>query len=344
MADPGAPNPDREQSAQQQSGEPEMVEVHQAEIADLDAALENAKREEAAEGGPALSDLSDDGSQAPAADDAPAPTPEPKPDGNQAQPLGAEPSKPANGAPQRVYTQEEVQGILADNERQKKEGNQKELFIQHRGTELGKLKNEYATVRSQLHNLRSQLMTGLEDRLSENPAQGLADRDRIKEIDTQLQGLDQQETRASGIVEAQTFFLRHVDTEKVSIDDVADVLRADGIGEQYIAQFKQNPWEFTSPEALVQFGRRAMDRMEFKTADSDRRILAKHVLQLNDQIARLRGQPNRVAAQIQRNLNGSPPVTSASAMSPNLPSEVDPTKMSIAQLDSAIQQAMRSVH
>jgi len=310
------------------TNESDMVELHEATVEDLDQALAAAEQEEAS-GGEVLEKKTPPEKQIPSGQ------PELKSEGVAT--TGAEPSKPV-----RTFTQEEIQGILAENERHKKEGNQKELFIQHRNTELGRLRSEYNTAKQQLAALKAQLANGLEDRFSENPIQAVNDRDRIKEIDSELEGLDQQETRASKIVEAQTFFLRHVDTEKVSIDDVAATLKADGVDDRYIAQFKANPWEFTTPEALVQMGRRAMDRKSLAEADNDRRILAKHVLYLNEQLSKQKARPGQVMAQVQRNLNQAPNVTAASTSAPISARDIDPTRMSIAELDAAIQAASRN--
>lgn len=327
---PTAPeaNTATELSSDGSTNDSDMVEIHEATVEDLDQALAAAEQEEAS--GNAVSE-----EETPPEKPIPSGQPELKSEGVAT--TGAEPSKPA-----RTYTQEEIQGILAKNERQKKEGNQKELFIQHRNTELGRLRSEHAAAKQQLAALKQQLASGLEDRFSENPIQAVNDRDRIKEIDSELEGLDQQETRANKIVEAQTFFLRHVDTEKVSIDDVAATLKADGLDDRYVAQFKANPWEFTTPEALVQMGKRAMDRKGFTEADNDRRILAKHVLYLNGELSKQRARPGQIMAQVQRHLNQAPSVTAASTATARTAREVDPTRMSTAELDAALQAASRN--
>lgn len=324
------------EQAQQPNSDDGMVDIHDASIEDLDAAIANAQAHE-------QSAPPDDSSDATVTDAPPSDAtqqPNGQPDAGAKAPTdgvaaqGADASKPA-----KTYTQEEIQAILAENERQKKEGNQKELFIQHRGNELGKLKTDLAVTRRQLSDARAQLANGLEDRFAENPVQASNDRDRIKEIDQQLEGLDVQEERASKIVEAQTFFLRHVDTEKVSLEDVAEVLKSDGVDERFVAQFKSNPWEFTTPEALVQMGKRAFDRKQFTQADSDRRILAKHVLYLNGELAKLKARPGQVMAQVQKNLNQAPPLTASSGASPRTARDLDPTRMSIAELDAALKNA-----
>lgn len=319
---------------------PDMVEIHDASVEDLDAAIAEAQANESAS---TSDDVQAEKETVNTGEGAEASTPE-NTNGQSVQganaqstgvaTTGAEASKP------RTYTQDEIQAILAENERHKKEGNQKELFIQHRGTELGQLRMQLAENRRQLAELKAQLSNGLEDRFSENPVQASNDRDKIKEIDQHIEALNNQEERASRIVEAQTFFLRHVDTEKVSVDDITEMLKADGIPEQYVQHFKANPWEFTTPEALVQMGKRAMDRKEFITADNDRRLLAKHVLYLNGELEKAKRRPGQVVNQLQRSLNQAPGVTAASNASPKAAGNVDPSRMSIAELDAALKNAM----
>lgn len=318
---------DTEQSAQPDS-EQGMVDVHEASIQDLDAALVSYQEQEVSE-----SEAAEDDSSNPQK-----PTEQPSGDvkakPQEVAPQGAEPAKPA-----KTYTQEEIQGILAENERQKKEGNQKELFIQHRNNELGQVRAQLEQNKRQLAEVRQQLVTGLDDRFAESPAQAIKDSDRIKEIDQQLEVLNQKEVRAAKIVEAQTFFLKHVDTDAVSIDDVSAVLSADGVDDRYVAQFKANPWEFTTPEALVQMGKRAMERKAFTEADSDRRTLARHILHLNQEIVKLKQKPGQVMSQVQRHLNQAPPLTARSSVSAKSSRDVDPTRMTTAELDAALRNA-----
>lgn len=310
------------------------VDVHEAKIEDLDAALANAQAQEQLE-----AEAQEPEAPTPAAAD---PVAE-RPEAVAAQ--GADASKPAvtaqaaTAAPAKVYTQEEIQAIVAENERQKKQGDQKELFIQRRNSEYGQLKQQLAATRSQLEAARAELAKGLEDRFSENPVQAINDRDRIKEIDSQIEGLNGRGEKAERIVEAQTFFLRHVDVDKITIDDVSEVLKADGVDDRFVSQFKQNPWEFTTPEALVQMGKRAMDRKELATADNDRRVLARHVINLNAEIAKLKNKPGQVMQQVQKNLSQAPSVNAASSATPRGMVDLDPTQMSTAELDAALKAA-----
>lgn len=319
--------PEEEHAQSPDTNEPEMVELHEADLESLDAAIANAQAEEANAG--EVEEVETEQQQQPSAEVAPVAAP------------SAIPSNPAQAA-KAPPSPEDIQRITAENERLKKQNESKELFIQHRGNELGKLKADNAELTRRLTAARDQLASGLEDRFAENPVQASNDRDKIKEIDEQITAVTEQEKVAAKIVQAQTLFLRHVDTEKVSIDDLAEVLRSDGIPEEYIPHFKANPWTFTTEEALVQMGKRAMDKKGFLEADNDRRLLARHVLHLNSEIEKLKGKPRAVMSQVQRNLNQPQAVTSASTSTPRAARDLDPTRMTTAELDAALKGAMRN--
>lgn len=331
--------PAQTDAAEQPDSDSGMVEIHSASIEDLDAALASAQAEEAeVVANPDPVETSE----------TPTSTPE-QPNGQVDPQAGADPASQSTVAtqgadtskPQRQMTAEEVQAVNAENERLRKEGLQKESYIQQRGNELGVLKGQLASSERQLTDARAQLANGLKDRWVEDPQQASLDQKRIDEIDQQLEGVRQQGEVAETIVEAQTFFLRNVDTNQVTLNDIAQVLVDDGVTEEYVGKFKANPWLFTTPEALVQMGKRALDRKSFVQADSDRRVLAKHIMNLNAQIASLQKRPGQVMKQVQRNLNASPSVSAQSTVSPKTARDLDPTRMSIAELDAALAQATR---
>lgn len=318
----------------------EMVDIHEATVEDIDAALASAQEQEEVETVNTEPVKEEGELDTDPAVQQPKPTESQQPAQRQDTGVATQGASAAKPAP----TQEEIQAILAENERLKKEGNQKELFIQRRNNELGDLRKQLTDRRTQLAQARDQLANGLEDRFAENPVQASNDRDQIKALNDQLEILDQQETRATRITEAQTFFLRQVDTDQVSVDDVAEVLRSDGLQDNFVNQFKANPWEFTTPEALVQMGKRAMDRKNFIQADSDRRTLANYVISLEKQIEGLKKRPGQVMQNVQRHLNASPVVTSASSASAKKSIDLDPTRMSLAEIDAALKAAQSQTH
>lgn len=340
------PSADAQSDSQVPASQSDMVALQDADIEDLDAALSAAQEaEKEAQLNTAQSQQQVDDTQQPGASqggEAQSTTQQQNPLGSQGDNTvaapGADSASDANQG--RTYTEAELQEILANNQRQSGELNQKELFINKRSNELTELRNSFTSRRSELERVKAQLLENLEDKFQEDPVAASNDRDKVKEIDAQLDSLGAQEKRAESIVEAQTLFLRHVDTEKVELKDISDVLRSEGVDERYIAQFESNPWEFTSPEALVQMGKRAMDRKEYSQAYQDRQVLAQHVLALNAEIEQLKARPNQVVSQIQSHLNAPPPMTSQ-GQGINGQVNVNVTDMSNEELDAALRSAQQ---
>lgn len=312
----------------------DMVSLHEASREEVKSALREAQERERNES----SATPQEGSAPASPETAVAP---------QQQANTGQPAKPEI-APQRQLTPEEIQSIVAENAKLKKEGNQKELFIQHRNTELGQLRQQFERERREKAELKARLEAGLEQRALENPLQAIEDRETIRDLAKDLDTLNEKESTAQNIVDAQTFFLQQVVSDDYGIEPALngalEALRADGIDERFVAQFKANPWGFTTPEALVQMGKRGKDIQQFKAADSDRRLLAQYVVTLEKQVQELKGKPARVLQQVQKNLNQSPAVTAASTAAPRTARTLDPAmvpNMSREDVKRALAQAMR---
>ena len=300
-----------------------MVDVHEASIADLDAVLESAKTQEAeaptVEEGATTEEVSE------------SPQPEAEVEQSTVAPKGANPAISA-----KTYTQEEVQRIVADNARLQEEGQQRELFVKRRSTELGALRAENARLIQERQQIRERLAQGLQDKLAEDPLAAIEDRDAIKELDKQIAEIQDKDKRAVNYVEAERDFLNNVNIDEVSLDDLAEVLRAEGVPESSLAQFRKSPFGFMPNEALIRLGKHAMDRKQLSVASSDRSLLAKEVLRLTEENKRLKAKPGQVIGNLQRNLNRAPPMTSATSTTARRPGNVDVTQMSTAELDSAL--------
>lgn len=235
----------------------------------------------------------------------------------------------------KQYTPEEIAAIEAENKRLLTSNEQKERFIQRRNTELGELRKKHDELRLNLLNRKKQLQEGLQEKFDSDPLSAADDRDEIKEINSNLAKIENEGKRAEQIVESQRTFFSHVDTNKVSLDDMAEVLRADGVPEDFIATMKANPWEFANSEALVQIAKRAEERKATVKMSSDLKILANHIKSLNSEISRLKGKPSQMLNNVQRHLNQSPPVTSGNGSSAeDARPMVDPTRMSTEELNN----------
>lgn len=192
---------------------------------------------------------------------------------------------------------------------QPESGNQKELLIRTRRSELGQMQAQISSQREQLLQAKAQIEENLREVFREDPYEGMQRQNRLAQINDHLGILDAKESQAVQIVESQSLFLAHIGDDPEIINSAAEMLRAEGIPENYVQQFTQNPWTFTSPEGLVEIGKRAKLYGEWKTADSDRNLLARHVLHLNKELEKSRARGQSTVAQIQKNLNQSPSVT-----------------------------------
>jgi len=251
-------------------------------------------------------------------------------------PEGVSPQQPTE-KPQ--FTQEDYQRQVAANEKLLQENKQKELFIQKRNTEYGEVKKQLNATREQLLATKKALEERFDETFHSSPAQALEDRDRMRGIEGQIENIDQQESRLQRIFDGERLYMAHVG-DKATIDDLAETLRADGVDEQYINHLRNNPFDFTTPEALVQLGKRAVERKELIQHKSDLQILAKYAKNLKEENERLVGKPGKVINQVQRHLNQAPPLTAANGVSSD-DSRVfkDPSLMSRDELREFLRRA-----
>ncbi len=310
---------------QQDSGnvEQELVPASEASIEDLDAYLESAVAEEAAQEKTVAEEPS-------------------SPQTPQADGQTSSPEKPEDTAkPQeRQLSPEEIAALQAENKSLKSSNEQKERFIQRRNTELGEFRKRYDEQRNLLLAKRKQLQEGLQAKYDLDPQAALDDRDAIKGLDEDIASIESTTKRAERLVESERTYLQHVDTEKVSFDDIAEVLKADGIPEDYIAEMKRSPFDFASADTLVQMAKRAEDRKASVKMRSDLGVLAKHIIKLNGEIATLKGKPKQLLNNVQRNLNQSPPITSGNgASAEDARPMVDPTRMTNEELNDYLKNA-----
>lgn len=232
-------------------------------------------------------------------------------------------------------TRQPVQGTPADEERRKEIGQKRELFFRERTNWLNSVKNQNQNARTFLENKRNELSQGLDDLYQTDPRTA-AQRDRaLAEIETKLEGLTQGDQRALDIYESQVFFAQRVDPE-VTIDDLAAILKLDETPEQYVAHFRANPWEFTTPEALVQMGRRAMEIKISQERLQDNRILVGYIEQLKKENAALKARPGQMVKKVQQHLNAPSPVTGAGSTSNRSVVDIDPTKLDRKTLKEGI--------
>lgn len=188
---------------------PEMVELHEASDADLDAFLESQQTE------------------APEAEAPPQPVKQPAPTAPVPEPSEAETSEA-----QAEASETDVGERLEKLQRQL---DGLELVTKRRTSELGEVKKR-------LEGFISQANAGLEEKLATNPVEGTKDILRIREAEEHLSRVQAAEQELVQARQNQEAVLRNVDLEETPIDAIAQVFLNDGISPEVVQQFKANPW------------------------------------------------------------------------------------------------------
>lgn len=245
---------------------------------------------------------------------APTPTPEVKPQTTQ-QNTGAENTQDTvTPAAKPQVTEEEYQRAIAENEQLKTKAKERELFLQRRNSEFGELKKQHRTQASQLIEFKKQLEAGFEEKYHHSPAEALEDRDKVKRIDEALGDLSIESQRLERVYQGEQAFMRHVGND-VGLDDLVEVFKSDGMGEDFLSKFKADPFGFSSPDALVQLGKRAIERKALTQKDADLGVMVRYAKGLKTQLESLQAGKGSVVKQIQANLNRTPPMTAANGSS-----------------------------
>jgi hypothetical protein len=328
-AEPAPAQPSTEPAAEPQ-GQPETVPLEKATHDEVKNALQEAMAQEA------LGDSEPESEPDPSGDVSDANTPkDPQPSGKEpvAEPTPAGAKPPTQTA--APATQQPVQGTQADEERRKQIGQKRELFFREQTNWYNSVKTQNQNARTFLENRKAQLSQGLEELWQSDVRTATARDKEIADIDQKLDGLTQTDQRVLDIYESRVFFAQRVDPE-ITIDDLAGILKLDETPEQYVAQFRNNPWEFTTPEALVQIGRRAMERKISEERLQDNRILVGYIEQLKKENAALKARPAQMVKRVQQHLNNPSPVTGAGNASNKAPVDLDPTKLDRKSLKEGI--------
>jgi len=205
---------------------------------------------------------------------------------------------------------------------------QQELFIQRRNNEIGQL-------RQQLREANAKLQERLDERFMESPSAAMRDQAQIQQNEQRLQGLESEEQQIHRVHNAQKVFFSHIKPEDAGLDEMAQCLVDDGVPQDFVIAFKQNPWTTAAPETLVHLARRA--RAE--------KVLAQVVVyakQLKAENEKLKGQPQQMLNKVQQALRTTPQVSaatggSAAEASPEMPTDL--TEWTSEQIDEFLKRS-----
>lgn len=227
------------------------VEIHEAESDALEAAIAEALKLE--EG-----DLEEETVEEDAADTE-----------EEESPPEGEVSAKKTEEPKDSISKAEHEAVLAELQAQQKMNKQKEDFIQDRNQKMGAL-------RKQLKEREDVIQKLLDDGESLDTKTTVRAVKELDDVKAQLQDLDNQDQVFEHVTRSQEIVAKHVDFKDVSLDDLTTVLEEDGVGKDWINAFRSNMYAVTTPDFIVQLGKRASERKSFI-------MLAKAYKQLKDE-------------------------------------------------------------
>jgi hypothetical protein len=210
------------------------------------------------------------------------------------------------------------------------ERQQRETYIQRLKTELGQL-------RAQLDEQRRQLAERYQELRETDPAEAIEVRDEVKKRDAQIEQVEQQERMLAEIDENERVFLAHVQPGEATIEDMADVLKSDGLPEPVIQQFLTNPFATAKGETLVQLAKRAKFQKAAVRLYEMASGLHDENQKLKAEIKKLKGRPEALLRSVTKTAKQIPNLTGARGGSTKRSlADIDAGKLSDTELDAAL--------
>jgi hypothetical protein len=206
--------------------EPEMVPIPEASIEDLNAFIASDK---------SLDDGEDQEELEPE---------DKKPE------VSAEPKEKEQG-----LTREQLEAQLKE-EREKHE----KLRAHAKNVELwnSRQANEIGELRKAIKQAIAEKSKGLDEKFLESPREALRVSKDIEKHEAELAQLDQQEAALAHRQQAVQLVSAHIPEEELDVSAMAEVLASDGIPQDFIKSFVEDPFVQTHGETIIQLHRRAV--------------------------------------------------------------------------------------
>lgn len=197
--------------------------------------------------------------------------------------------------PSEVITEEEkVEIPKSEYEKLNKRISDEQQFIQRQANEIGELRK---TLRQQIEAKLKEIEDP--NQLIADPAGFLEAREQIKDAEMQDRNLQRMEQSLHSKIIINQFI---PDFEK-RIDDITEVIKTDGLGQDIINNFRANPYADT-PAVLFNLSKRAELLKESNA-------LKAKVATLEEQLKKLQAEPHKVAKKIEQALQASKTITGA---------------------------------
>ena len=246
----------------------------------------------------------------------------------------AQPVDPSEQQKQDEGIQEEPQIDVAA-EQEKMQQNLERFRKQVEGQEILMQRqiSKIAELKRQLIGMNQELLQSIGDKQLEDPRSAELDRMRLNQNQQQINQLEDEERRLaqrSNFMQAVTRYIPP--TEMPQIDELCECLKADGLDDSQLVEFRKDPSRMPV-STFIQLQRRARAEKAFSKMIP---TLKQLVEENNNLKAALKNGRRNVLNGVEKAARQNPSVTNARPSNSEVPSFVDVTKLSDAELDDLL--------
>jgi hypothetical protein len=254
---------------------------------------------------------------------------EDKPEKTEQQPAKAKSDEPV------MLSREQWEALEAEKDKQRRQIEQQEAFIQRRNAEVGNLRKQ---LRERAEALDAQLA---DEDLQDNPvavAKAAVAREKIEDSLKQLDGEEQQNTL---FLESTRQLREELKPEDgIGVEHFVETLRRMKVPEQHLQEFQRNPVGWVGNPVAFRFLARTVK------AEHMAKQLYQHAKAQESEIKKLRDKSSSVATdtatKISKALRSPPPMTAATpARTSQGRFTADPSKASDDEIEAFLQKAKR---
>lgn len=276
----------------------EYVALEEARDADLDAFLETATKEEFAPSQPQVTEATE-----PKQEEKRETQPEKQPD--------------LEVPPDNQVTRKDFEAL-------KKQLDGLELINKRRTSELAETKR-------QLKSFIEAQSANLKDKWVVDPDEAYKASRQIERAEEKLEAVEKEEQTLVSSTQARQLIATHVGPE-FDVGAMVESLKADGMPEQYLHSFVQDPYSAALPETLIQLAKRGVAERELVKTKTDMAKLVAFTKQLLEEKNKA---PTDVLKKITSAMNQTPSITAANGGTghPDRTGNVDPSLMNDEELD-----------
>ena len=199
-----------------------------------------------------------------------------------------------------------------------------EILIKRRTSDL-------AEVKKQLREFIDKNTQNLDEQWLESPTQAYAKARQVEMAQQKLQEAEAEEQALTNAHQAQVLLEHHVGQGNFDAEAIAQSLIDDGMPQEFVQNFVQNPYQAALPETLIQLAKRASAERKVREMEKALQQLVPYTRQLLEERKKL---PQNVLKNVSSALRQSPQVTGSAGGTGQPGSRaVEPSLMSDSELE-----------